>query len=262
MPFTPAHVAAALPLNRLRLVNSALVVGTMAPDFEYFIRLSPGGGFGHTFAGAFLLSLPLALIVLWIFHTLLKVPLVQLFPDPLRLRLTRYMRPFRFGGPRRFALIVASALIGIGTHIAWDAFTHPHTWPYRHFALLRAKLPIPLIGPYPCAKFLQLVSSVMGIVFVVLWLLLWYRRTAPSRSRAEAWIPAGQRWLVIGSIAAAATLGGIVRAAAVMDVEGVAFYRQIVVGDGVSTAIALCWWLLVLYAMVVSRRRAASGARV
>jgi hypothetical protein len=261
MPFTPAHAAAALPFRPLRLVTSALVVGTMAPDFEYFIRLSPGSGFDHTFAGAVLLSLPLALVVLWIFHTLLKVPLVQLFPDAVRLRLAPYMGPLRFGGPPRFALIAASALIGIATHIAWDAFTHPGTWPYRHIALLRGSLPVPFAGPVASVKILQLGSSAVGIVLLAVWLLLWYRRTAPSGGEAEATIPVWQRWLVIGCIAAAATLGGVIRGVAVMDLEGLAFYRQAVVADGVVTAIALSWWLLVVYAIVVSRRRTAGGAQ-
>src|SRR5579859_6852423 len=111
MPFTPAHAAAALPFRRSRLVLSALIVGTLAPDFEYFLRFAPGGGWGHTFAGAFLLSLPLALAVLWMFHAVVKAPLMQLFPDALRQRIPA--KPFRFGRPSRFLLIGVSALVGI-----------------------------------------------------------------------------------------------------------------------------------------------------
>src|SRR5581483_12465816 len=39
VPFTLAHPAAVLPLRRRGLVFSALVVGSMAPDFEYFFGL-------------------------------------------------------------------------------------------------------------------------------------------------------------------------------------------------------------------------------
>jgi hypothetical protein len=44
MPFTFAHPAAVLPLRRFcpdRLVWSALVIGTVSPDLEYFVRLAP-----------------------------------------------------------------------------------------------------------------------------------------------------------------------------------------------------------------------------
>src|SRR5579871_128427 len=36
VPFTVSHAAAALPFRRARLVTSALVVGTMAPDSSTF----------------------------------------------------------------------------------------------------------------------------------------------------------------------------------------------------------------------------------
>ena len=64
MPFTVSHAAAALPFRRARLVTSALVVGTMAPDFEYFLPLKTHDTFGHTFPGILVLTLPVALLVL------------------------------------------------------------------------------------------------------------------------------------------------------------------------------------------------------
>src|SRR5215467_12574272 len=40
VPFTFSHPAAVLPLARRGLVFSALVVGSMAPDFPYFVQMS------------------------------------------------------------------------------------------------------------------------------------------------------------------------------------------------------------------------------
>ena len=163
MPFTFVHTAAALPLRGKRLVPSALIVGTMAPDFEYFLRFSPGGGFGHTFAGAFLLSLPLALLVLWIFHAIVKAPLIRLFPEGIRMRLGAQMGRFSFGGMKRFLLIVISLLIGIATHIVWDSFTHQYTWLSDHWPLLRQTVHLPVLGWLPLYKILQYISN-MGAV--------------------------------------------------------------------------------------------------
>ncbi|MFY9676569.1 MAG: DUF4184 family protein [Terriglobales bacterium] len=72
MPFTPAHIAAAYPFRRTRFVWSALIVGTMAPDFEYFLRMALEARHGHSFPGVFLLTLPLALVTLWLFHKFVK----------------------------------------------------------------------------------------------------------------------------------------------------------------------------------------------
>lgn len=121
MPFTVSHAAAALPLRRARLVTSALVVGTMAPDFEYFLPLQAHDHFGHTFPGILVLTLPVALLVLWIFHTFVKASAAALLPRRLQSRLAGHLGKFRFGGLGRFLLIVLSILVGIATHILWDS---------------------------------------------------------------------------------------------------------------------------------------------
>ncbi len=51
MPFTLAHPAAVLPVKNKwpHLFNgTALILGSMAPDFEYFIRFKAQGTIGHS----------------------------------------------------------------------------------------------------------------------------------------------------------------------------------------------------------------------
>jgi len=180
MPFTFAHSAAALPFRRLPIVPSALVIGTFAPDFEYFLRLAPNGHFGHTLPGTFILTLPAALLVLWIFHSLVKRPATMLMPDAIRNRLANHIGDFRFGGVIRFLLILASLLLGIATHLLWDSFTHANTWFYHHWPLLRASLNLPVLGPTPCYKVFQHGSTIVGTAVVVAWLAPWYRSSEPS----------------------------------------------------------------------------------
>ena len=98
MPFTLAHAAAALPFRRSSLIVSALIIGTMAPDFEYFLRLRVDDGFGHTLKGAFLLTLPLALFVLWTSHAFVQRLVADLLPDRLERRLTGHLDGFCFWG--------------------------------------------------------------------------------------------------------------------------------------------------------------------
>ena len=54
MAFTPAHAAAAVPLHRLlgsRAVLSALVIGSMTPDFAYFLPLGVRRAQSHSLVG-------------------------------------------------------------------------------------------------------------------------------------------------------------------------------------------------------------------
>jgi len=181
VPFTLAHAAAALPLRRFKLVWSALVVGTFAPDIQLFLGLS-GHRESHRLPQLLTFSLPMGLVVLWIFHRLLKRPLVELAPDPLRIRLLPYLRRFEFAGIRRFGAIVLSLCIGIMTHLLWDSFTHAHTWAYEHWAWLRIPETIVILGHGRVilhCSLLQYASSIIGCAALAVWIVLWYRSTSP-----------------------------------------------------------------------------------
>ncbi|GFN31805.1 DUF4184 family protein [Paenibacillus xylaniclasticus] len=50
MPFTLFHPAFAVPFRRLlpgKLVLPGIVLGSMAPDLEYFVRMEAVGKIGH-----------------------------------------------------------------------------------------------------------------------------------------------------------------------------------------------------------------------
>ncbi|WP_053178170.1 DUF4184 family protein [Peribacillus loiseleuriae] len=61
MPLTFAHPAAILPfLRKSKYINfSAMVLGSMAPDFEYFLSGQPIGEISHTFIGFVAFNLPI-----------------------------------------------------------------------------------------------------------------------------------------------------------------------------------------------------------
>ncbi len=188
MPFTVAHAAAALPVRRLKLIWSAFVIGTLAPDFEAFLTLSDFPRDGHHFPGVLTFTLPAGLLTLWLFHRFLKEPLVELAPDGLRLRLLPYVGEFQFSGLRRFAAIVGSMALGVATHLLWDSFTHSYTWPYNHFAWLQETNTVYLPnGPHLLShvNLLQHLSSVLGCVALAIWFIVWYRRTEPAATPAH-----------------------------------------------------------------------------
>ena len=73
MPVTVSHPVFSVGFKKFGLVLSALVVGSMMPDFEFFMRLSFGKNIGHTLAGIFLFCIPVGLVVLFLFHKLMKL---------------------------------------------------------------------------------------------------------------------------------------------------------------------------------------------
>ena len=253
MPFTLAHGAAALPFRRFRLVPSALVIGTFAPDFEYFLRLGAYGRFGHTVIGAFVFTLPIALLVLWLFHAFVKMPVARLLPAGLQQRLSNQLQKFRFGGTGRFVLIVASLLAGISTHLLWDSFTHRGSWVYDRWPFLRETIAVPGLGLMPYYRILQHGSTLIGMAVLAIWFAWWYRTTAPASHVPERPRSTARFWTVLGTIALIATAAGVVRVLAGNEIPLRLPDMKRFVGDFICTAIAFVWWQLVAYGMVVSR---------
>ena len=83
MPFTPAHTAIILPLLRFdnRYVSStALIIGSMAPDFEYFLKFSVDSKFSHTWSGVLYFDIPVVIFLALIFHGVVKNNLIHNLP--------------------------------------------------------------------------------------------------------------------------------------------------------------------------------------
>ncbi|MBV9624331.1 MAG: DUF4184 family protein [Acidobacteria bacterium] len=256
MPFTPAHAAAALLFRRTRLVLSAVVIGTLAPDFEYFLRFQPDGRFGHTVLGALCLTLPSALVVLWMFHAILKRPTARLLPDAVQRRLENQLDEFRFGGAGRFFLIVASIVVGISTHIFWDSFTHSGSWWPRHSTFLQQHVPFPLLGRETLFRVLQHLSTIAGLAVVTAWLTVWYRSTLPSTEPLDVAISAKRKALTWAALSSIALLGALGHAFFVIGIPVERDSAKLFLGSAVVTGIALLWWQLVLYGIWSSRKNA------
>jgi hypothetical protein len=257
MPFTPAHVAAVLPFRRSRLIWSALVVGAMAPDFEYFLRMSPQDRYGHTLNGLFLFTLPVALMTLWLFHVYVKVTFIELMPYGFERRLAGSAGEFRFGGASRFALIIASLLVGIATHLIWDSFTHGNTWTTRRWTALGQRVQVPHIGFVPLYKLLQQVSTVVGLAILAVWLVAWYRSGKDDALRGkermqDAWPP--QKIVTLAAITVGAAGGATFRAVTAIGIPSNHSTLALFVGDLAVTMIALMWWQLVALGIWRSRR--------
>ena len=61
----------------------------------------------------------------------------------------------------------------------WDQFTHQRTWMAAHCALLRHTVPFPFRAPVLMTKLLQHISTVLGVLVLAVWFVVWYRKTTP-----------------------------------------------------------------------------------
>jgi hypothetical protein len=256
MPFTLSHPAAAIPFLRTRLVPSALVIGCMAPDFEYFLHFAPEGGFGHTLAGAFLFDLPAAFIVLWLFQVYAKAPLYMWLPESVqrRIRLGPATLPIR--NMAQFALVLLSILVGIATHILWDSFTHPNFWPYQHWQFLHRTVEVPVYGSMEYLRVLQHGSTVLGAFALALWFWFWFRRTAPLKPDPAPRARKHHRAALV-LISIVALIAAVVRGF-VLSEPGGPYYdtgKKELVARAIITAMDFFWLGVVAYGVFSARAR-------
>lgn len=174
MPITACHPAVAIPFRRLGLVLSALTIGSMTPDFEFFLSLSDGKAIGHTIPGIFLFDVPVGLITLLLFHLLIKFPLLSLLSHSIQSRLYSSASNFRFFPFSRFCLIILSLIIGAGTHLFIDAFTHADGWFVQNISFLSAPLFSTSHGIVRVYFALQYLGSFLLALIMIYWFLKWY----------------------------------------------------------------------------------------
>lgn len=146
---------------------AAIVMGCLAPDLLYFMRLAPRGRFGHTLPGVFLFDLPIALALFWMWRTFLRPGTLAVAVSP--------EAGVRAIDERRWStgcvlIAVVAILLGIATHLVWDSFTHPGYWPSEHIAFLQQTITVPLLGDEAGYDLMQQLSSFGGLAILGVWL--------------------------------------------------------------------------------------------
>lgn len=186
MPFTVSHAAAALPVNALfrRLPLAALITGSMAPDYAFFVPFAPYRSSTHSLAGLFTFCLPVGLVLWFLYVRVMETPTMALLPDAWREKLVPT-------GPITARLIGVASIgivLGAATHLLWDSFTHSHTWVTTAMPELRERSAA--LGGAPLYHLLQVASSVFGLAVLMMWLLNLRNRPLPASphdwSRADA----------------------------------------------------------------------------
>ncbi len=208
VPFTLAHPAAVLPLRRSRLVLSALIVGSMAPDFEYFFGVARP--LSHNMPGIITFTFPVALATLVLYHQLIKWPVISLLPRGMQARVVGPARRFRWFPATRFMWILLSLATGISSHIFLDGFTHPDGWAVLHTAALRRALSISGHHVVHLYLLLQVGATAIGMVMVAIYFVRWYRRAIPEEVALRPQFTSTAKWTIVSMMLATAVALGLV----------------------------------------------------
>lgn len=194
MGFTFSHPALILParyLPRERYSMNGLIIGSMIPDLEYFIRLDNVSTFSHTPAGLFLFDLPAALLVLTIYHQAIRRPFISNLPDFVKLRLQDYLNFDWSDYFRKNPIVVLySILIGSITHLLWDSFTSGNGYFVMHHAAFDAQVTVLHITLFTY-KIIKHLSSLIGAL-VLLYVLFKLPKTKHKPLPTDRWY-----WLLI-----------------------------------------------------------------
>ncbi|MGB6356776.1 MAG: DUF4184 family protein [Steroidobacteraceae bacterium] len=175
MPFTLSHAAVVLPfsrpLARWRLL-SAVVIGSMVPDFGLFFPWPMHRFETHSSLALLTFCLPVGMATYWIFQYFLKTPLLEVLPPGAYARWCPFSSPADVYRVRQWILAACGILAGALTHLVWDAFTHENARGIRLIPWLEE--PVVDIGSHRLGgiRLLQEGSSLIGLVIVIG--LVWY----------------------------------------------------------------------------------------
>jgi hypothetical protein len=247
MPFTVSHAAAVLPLQRFKLPLTALMIGSMSPDFGYVFSYESSRQITHSVPGLFVFCLPAGLAV-WLFYVyFLEKATITLLSD-------RWHTRFAHTDAITPALIARASLaivLGAITHLIWDDFTHRGTFTTTAIPVLMA--PAPGLSWLPIYHLLHGLSTVVGLVILYQWMQHLHRQPARSLIRPykiSERTRIGALWFLLGATVLVAVLEWLPYAHRRYDAQLFAL------AVGSMSGLFVAWCLVAIGLRLKSRRKA------
>ncbi len=167
--------AVALKLARPRAFDgTALVLGSMAPDFPYIFTDTPYEFDAHALPGVLAFCVPITCLAAWAVRARVAAVAFSILPSfgPLRLHDWRVLAARR---PAWWAT-VTSAFLGALTHSMWDTFTHERRLGARLFPVLLTRVATVGHTHVSLARVFQHVGHVAGALVTLALLVHIARR--------------------------------------------------------------------------------------
>ncbi|WP_162052602.1 DUF4184 family protein [Pontibacter pamirensis] len=232
MPFTFSHPAIVLPFKAIKpawFSTTGLVVGSIAPDLVYFLKMGGSADFGHTLAGVIILDLPLSFLLAIAFHLWVRNILILHLPAPLDKKHSDYLNfDFLLYLKKHWLLFFLSVAIGVFSHLFWDDFSKPDGFVYYFApAFFSQKIHV---GPLDMQLYtlIERTGSAVGLAFLV-WVVC-RKRLASSTINPHSFKRKFVYWLCIFMVMAIAAAVKLL-----FDKEGdsVSYYVVVLTSAGV-----------------------------
>ena len=165
-------------------------MGSMTPDFEYFIRIRDYSKYSHTLSGAVWFDIPLGMALLFLFHNLVRNPLIEYLPFSLNVRFSALQK---FNWNKYFndniIVVIFSLFIGILSHIFWDSFTHDSGYFAQAIPFLRREYNV-LNYNITGANIFQYLGSLLGAIAIILFIAKMPEgRNTKQKNIISFWLP-------------------------------------------------------------------------
>jgi hypothetical protein len=208
MPFTLAHPAAVLPfgrqLARWRLLSAALI-GSMVPDFGWFMPWRPARFETHSVSALLTFCLPVGLAAYWLFQRVIRRPVLELLPSAAYIRWHGSSTPADYKSLKQWVLAAGGVLAGAITHLIWDEFTHEGARGLRFIPGLEDSV-VEINGHHLTGPHLmQDANSLIGMIIVVAIVLYSLRPGRAAASWPRRRLQRAERAIWIGVFALTAT---------------------------------------------------------
>lgn len=180
MPFTFAHPAIILPFvyaSRKWISMTALIIGSVMPDAESYLRMYSEKDITHSWPGFFLFGLPFGILLTFVFHNIVRNPLINNLPDFLYQRFSRFTN---FNWNRRFLknwlVVILSLVIGGVSHYVWDSFSNFDGWFVTAFPNLKGNVSM-FGGKLEIAYLIQYITTLLGMIIILVFIAAMPRST-------------------------------------------------------------------------------------
>ena len=199
MPFSFAHPAIVLPLiyvPRKWVSMTALVIGSIMPDAESYLRMYSHKDITHSWIGFLVFGLPFGLLLTFVFHNIVRNTFVNNLPNIFYEKFSRFKT---FDWNKRFLknwiVVISSLIIGGASHFFWDSFSHYDAWLMRTFPSLQGDIRVS--GKLLEIPFLiQYVSTLLGIIVIIVCVA-----ALPRRKEMKRPTPSFKFWIAIAMTA-------------------------------------------------------------
>ena len=192
MPFTFCHPAIILPLTKSKKLSSAaLIIGSTAPDFEYFLRMDMIRTHSHDFWAIFYFNIPLTILLYYIFQLIVKIPLINNSTSFFYKRFSRLKhQKLSLFSTKNIIIVIISAAIGNFSHLLWDSFTHRTGFFENYFSFLTHKVTY-FNTTYFIFELMQFWSSIFGGFYIIYFIYKMPKKLTQLRSNfIQFWVTA------------------------------------------------------------------------